>query len=1162
MPNQPCTAPADPRLVGDPVDTLTGAMVDRTLDFRLTGPIELRWYRHYDSAQRHRHHALGWGHTHAYDRSLLATAESIVLEEPVGIRTEFPRLSADGDQMARAGCTLQRLSLRRYAVRRHGEPIIEFEFVPPHARARPARLVQGPHAIQFQYDAALKLHRIVDSLGRVIRVDEGDDGTLHALWLDTGVLDGPALLMAYAYDERGNLVGTRNGAGHGHSFDYDNSNRMIRRRGRKGFTFRFSYDAQGRCTAAAGDDRMHGVALDYMAPGRQTRVTRPDGGAWTYHFDAAGRLDSVVDPLGGRQRYLRDESGRVTAELDANLNLTRHVHDAAGAPIASITPHGHRRALPADPNAPDPAEHRVASNAAEYSFGARLFVRAIELPTPEQAERLPWDPESKALVVTRSETGLAPPAYPSPVRPLGVAWWPAPAQGRRFNDLGKLVEQVDGTGRRRHWEYDAAGNLALFVDFDGRPWRYDQGAWHFVRSQTDPLGTQVRFTYTTNGDLASCEDGGGTLSEYRYDAKDHLIEVHRHGALRDRYLRDAVGNLIGKHAADGRELLRIEIGPGNLPIVRQLSSGDTHALAYDPAGRLLNASTSADAVEFAYDKIGHRIRDQRNGLGVSHRFKDWGRPAETVIFGRFRIRYDWPREGLLVITDPGGGSHRFEFLPHGLVERRSCNGSTEFAQYDPMGRCLFKLARRRNGQVWQRRYHWSGEGELQTVSDSLHGDVHFEYDAAHRLRRRVDALHSEDYVMDAADNLLAQPGLQDVSLREGNRLRHANGFEFSYNDRNHIAAREVPGGVVRYHYDSRDQLVGAELPDGTWQADYDTLGRRTRKRYNGRTTEYHWSGDQLLAERDGDGRLRLYIYPDPLALTPFVVLDYDSMDAAPDRCRRYMVFADQLGTPVLLEDPNGVDVWSARISPFGAARVDPKSTVGLALRFPGHSFDAELGLHYNRFRYYDPVLGRYLESDPWGIAGGFNIYAYRTNPLEIADVRGLGEENNPDCARQREDRPDGEEPRPPPGFPTEDDVRRNMPIYDGETTRGTLVTNEGHVVPLESGTRPPGYSNYESAAHVEGQAAIFIRENNSTGGVVYHNNPNGTCGYCNSHVPTLLPEGAQMVVVPPEGSRANNSRATGEPTIYTGNDRDPKPPPPPKPKPPPPPPPPSPSPQD
>src|SRR5262249_37343893 len=64
-------------------------------------------------------------------------------------------------------------------------------------------------------------------------------------------------------------------------------------------------------------------------------------------------------------------------------------------------------------------------------------------------------------------------------------------------------------------------------------------------------------------------------------------------------------------------------------------------------------------------------------------------------------------------------------------------------------------------------------------------------------------------------------------------------------------------------------------------------------------------------------------------------------------------------------------------------------TIKLNLRFPGHYFDQELKLHYNRFRYFSPELGRYLQSDPAGLAGGINAYAYPHTPLTAVDVNGL-----------------------------------------------------------------------------------------------------------------------------------------------------------------------------
>jgi hypothetical protein len=59
-------------------------------------------------------------------------------------------------------------------------------------------------------------------------------------------------------------------------------------------------------------------------------------------------------------------------------------------------------------------------------------------------------------------------------------------------------------------------------------------------------------------------------------------------------------------------------------------------------------------------------------------------------------------------------------------------------------------------------------------------------------------------------------------------------------------------------------------------------------------------------------------------------------------------------------------------------------------------------------------------------------------------------------------------------------------------------------------------------------------------GIVFHNNTNGTCGYCDTMLSTLLPEGANMRVIPPSNAVPNNSRAVAEPRNYVGNSNNPK----------------------
>ena len=391
--------------------------------------------------------------------------------------------------------------------------------------------------------------------------------------------------------------------------------------------------------------------MDYKVPGRLTQVTRGDGGVWSYHFDENGGLTKIEDPLGGIPKFVRNESGQVAQQLDPNGNLTEVLYNADGAAIAKVDPRNHRIPLPEDRNAPDPLVNRVAANAAEYEYGRLLNVEEMMLPDPQLVRSLSLSSRERTLVFLKDPSRKNPEHTDRfEVSPLGVRWWPAPKLGRVFNDLGKLVEQYDQFGRKRCWNYDASGNLAEYDDFDGGKWVYDYGSWHLLRGLTDPIGEKVRFTHTPNEMVASCVDAGNTRSEYRYDQKDQLIEVRRHGDVRDTYQRDASGNLVAKYGSNGRELLRLEVGPGNLPVKRTLASGDEHQMEYDESGRLLQAATKSDCVEYAYDRLGNCVLEKRNGQGVEHRYRGWRKPAFSILFDRFVVI--WPIPDRAVSAPP------------------------------------------------------------------------------------------------------------------------------------------------------------------------------------------------------------------------------------------------------------------------------------------------------------------------------------------------------------------------------------------------------------------------------------------------------------------------------------------------------------------------------
>jgi len=98
---------------------------------------------------------------------------------------------------------------------------------------------------------------------------------------------------------------------------------------------------------------------------------------------------------------------------------------------------------------------------------------------------------------------------------------------------------------------------------------------------------------------------------------------------------------------------------------------------------------------------------------------------------------------------------------------------------------------------------------------------------------------------------------------------------------------------------------------------------------------------------------------------------------------------DHLGTPQELTTPEGEIVWSAHYRAYGEISRLDVGKIENRLRFQGQYFDEESGLHYNRHRYYNPDIGRYLTPDPVKLAGGINGYQYVPNPTGWVDPLGL-----------------------------------------------------------------------------------------------------------------------------------------------------------------------------
>ncbi|MDN8339624.1 RHS repeat-associated core domain-containing protein, partial [Acinetobacter baumannii] len=111
---------------------------------------------------------------------------------------------------------------------------------------------------------------------------------------------------------------------------------------------------------------------------------------------------------------------------------------------------------------------------------------------------------------------------------------------------------------------------------------------------------------------------------------------------------------------------------------------------------------------------------------------------------------------------------------------------------------------------------------------------------------------------------------------------------------------------------------------------------------------------------------------------------------------------DHLGTPQEMTDHTGSIIWKAEYKAWGECKAEKAKSnffedseiISNNIRFQGQYFDQETGLHYNRYRYYSPYVGRFVSKDPIGLLGGSNIYAYAPNPVGWIDPLGLAKSKN------------------------------------------------------------------------------------------------------------------------------------------------------------------------
>ncbi len=185
-------------------------------------------------------------------------------------------------------------------------------------------------------------------------------------------------------------------------------------------------------------------------------------------------------------------------------------------------------------------------------------------------------------------------------------------------------------------------------------------------------------------------------------------------------------------------------------------------------------------------------------------------------------------------------------------------------------------------------------------------------------------------------------------------------------------------GVNTLTYDAENRLVQAQNTlSGTSQYLYDPLGHRKQKLVSGVTTQFVLVGDDEIADYSGTGT------GTPQLLTVRGIGGLPVAVVTPSTGVAVYFHHDALGSTVAVTQAGTsgpAEVYT--YNEFGA----PAGGSFSAYLFAGYRYDSETGLYYVHARFYSPQLGRFLQIDPIGFAGGRNLYVYVTNdPINRID---------------------------------------------------------------------------------------------------------------------------------------------------------------------------------
>ena len=837
------------KLLGDPVDPVTGSFIAEQTDFILPDIAgDFRLMRRHQSVSSYEKQLLGTRWVSSLGMRLIVEAdEAAMLKDDLSVehflRTERGWVNAKGESLAyvmvesQAGYSIQESTTGKTycydltgrltaVVDSHGN---RTEISYCGTTIQRLTLASGQY-LDFSYEAG-KVSKITDCAGRSVQY-EYDGDLLTAVTYPNGGT------MRYQYDTRGLIISVTDQNGINYLVNsYDEKGRVIRQDLANGEEHVFLYNdsrrqttyhnlQSGRSTVYHYNDQKQAVKTEYddgtyqefeydqwgnriLEKNRSGEITR-----WTYRQD--GKLvrqelpsgliwEFEYDDRGNQVHWWNNDGEEFFAQFDERNNCVREeqVIDAMRRRVQTYQYDRLGRMISmSDGN----------GNVTQYEYWERSS-RVSRLITPEGAVFQYRYNQIEQCMAIQSDAGEVQFGY---------------------TKLGARALEIDPLGNTTRYRYDLLSNLIAKVlpnqydekTGDGSCYRYEYDAMDHRVSSTDPLGNVFATPYDTAGRLAmevnpntydpATRSGQGI--RYEYDTDDRRIKViYPDGGIR-RLKYDAMGNLV-KVIEPEQYDAETDDGPG-------------YVYRYDAAGRLEEIVSPDGVVEKRY------VYDLR-GL-VLQEISAEGYLAGETDEARIGTLYAYNRAGWLLekrepVSRAEDGSVQYRLTQYVY----DTNGNrTEEKRF-----LSFQDGESARGSIHTLTFGYDKQNRLVRVSDGLGAVVRYEYDSLNR-RTRETRLLSEgltqrvDYHYDPAGRLIE---VEQSADQEGCGSQFAS-TRYEYDRNGNITRIQLPaGGEILREYDAANRLIAE-------------THREERSGINNRTQFGYDAAGNLVEITDNQGR--------------------------------------------------------------------------------------------------------------------------------------------------------------------------------------------------------------------------------------------------------------------------------------------------------------------